>query len=711
MYASVDDYIYEYRNISSFSNYSTIGLIQNPTARLLPEGSVSFSWSDMDPYLRGSIVANPFDWLEAAYQYTDINNAFYSTNPAFSGSQSYKDKGFDVKIRIYKETDYFPQIAVGARDIAGSGKFAAEYIVASKLIALNNFYVDASLGLGWGGLSYGNFSNPLTKVSDRFKKRKGPGSDTQGGEFAIDRYFSGNMGIFGGIELYLPNIQGARIKVEYDGTNYNVEGFPFGRETSKFAFEPVRKSQSRFNYGIVYPVTKSLQLKASFVKGNTFNFGFSYSGLWKDRDPISPKRDPLKKVKNPNAVKELTKTNNLYLYRAALVELRNQDIFLQNADLDNKTLRIAYSQSKYNDSDLVLGRAIQTLDMITPEDIETFELHDVNAGLFLYKATVNRQEFVKYEEDKLYKLGKKSINLESSIKNNESFAYNPSGGYPSLMWDLSPNLRSQVGGPDGFYFGELSIGFNSEIKIAPNINFITQGQIGLGSNFGGLKLKSDSILPHVRSDIVLYLKESQDYNIRRMQLNIFNEPINDFYTKISLGILEDMFMGYGGEILYRPFDKNFAIGAEAWAVQQRDYDMMFDTLDYKTVTGHLNFYYLHPSTQVLFNLKGGRYLAKDSGFTFDFSRNFKSGLRMGVFFSLTDISKAEFGEGSFDKGFYFHIPIDIFTDKYVRGTAGFGLKPLTRDGAAILNPSYNIFGVTYGSQNMILNERWSKLYD
>lgn len=65
-----------------------------------------------------------------------------------------------------------------------------------------------------------------------------------------------------------------------------------------------------------------------------------------------------------------------------------------------------------------------------------------------------------------------------------------------------------------------------------------------------------------------------------------------------------MFSGYGGEIIYRPFFANYAIGAEIWDVRQRDYDMLFSNLDYKIVTGHLNYYYTFPTSQVTFALKG-----------------------------------------------------------------------------------------------------------
>ena len=75
--ADPDDYIYPFKEYS-FSNYGTLGLIQNPNARFLDEGSLGFSWSHNDPYLRGSLIAYPLSWLEVSYQYADINNQLYS---------------------------------------------------------------------------------------------------------------------------------------------------------------------------------------------------------------------------------------------------------------------------------------------------------------------------------------------------------------------------------------------------------------------------------------------------------------------------------------------------------------------------------------------------------------------------------------------------------------------------------------------------------
>ena len=117
--AAKNDYIYPFAD-PSFSNYGTIGLMQLPTARMHSGGTIAFNWVDNDPYQRGSIIAYPFDWFEASYQYTDINNALYSNVPQFSGDQTYKDKSFDGKIRLFKEKMLIPEISVGARDLGGT---------------------------------------------------------------------------------------------------------------------------------------------------------------------------------------------------------------------------------------------------------------------------------------------------------------------------------------------------------------------------------------------------------------------------------------------------------------------------------------------------------------------------------------------------------------------------------------------------------------
>jgi hypothetical protein len=102
-------------------------------------------------------------------------------------------------------------------------------------------------------------------------------------------------------------------------------------------------------------------------------------------------------------------------------------------------------------------------------------------------------------------------------------------------------------------------------------------------------------------------------------------------------------------------------------------------------------------SQVTASIIAGQYLAGDRGVTIDLSRRFKTGFRLGVFASKTNISSELFGEGSFDKGFYFQVPTDMFLPTYKTGNISMALHPLTKDGAALLynhNALYGILGDT-----------------
>jgi hypothetical protein len=706
--AALEDYIFPHYKTPSYSNYGTLGLIQMPSARMLPAGSIALSYSDIDPYQRGSIIAYPFSWFEASYHYTDVNNAFYSDVAAFSGDQTYKDKGFDAKFLLFKESRLLPAVAIGGRDMAGTGVFSSEYIVASKTFS----NIDFTAGMGWGKISSKNLKNPFTYISDRFISRD-KSSNTRGGEFSIDSFFSGRPSLFGGAEIFLPNLKGLRLKIEYDSTDYDDEGFADGRSSFKYAFAPVKRPDSKLNFGFIFPYNKNLHLKLSFVKGNTLSFGFSFQGSMAKKNAFRTikKNDPHKPTPNSELIKKINSQEDRYIYLTALKNLQENRLYLQSANIDEELLEVTYSQSHHQSYIRSTGRVLRVLDEISPDKITKFKVNNINAGMGMHSIEIPRRDFKSNMDENLFPLTERNSKISTYQHDVNNFEFQPTTIYPTSFWKIAPSVRSQIGGPDGFYFGDLRLSFFSETLFSKNLSLITKASKGLYNNFDELKLKSDSILPHVRTDIVPYLKESRNFALSRMQLNYFLNPKKDFYFKFAGGILEEMFGGIGFEALYRPFYSDFAIGAELWRVHKRDFDQRFKFRSYKTTTGYINLYYKEPRSKVIIALKGGRFLAEDSGINFDFSRRFASGLRIGAFFTLTDISKDEFGEGSFDKGFYFHIPVELFFDRYSKGLAGFGLRPITRDGGAYLIHSHHLWGVTEQAQNANLTRDWSDLYD
>ncbi len=708
--ASLQDYIYPNQK-PSFSNYGSLGLMQNPNARFHEEGTLGFSYTVMQPYLRGSIVAYPFNWLEASYQYADINNQLYSTVFAFSGNQTFKDKGFDVKIRMLKESELIPQIAVGFRDLAGTGIFSSEYIVGSKLISDVSLpfrgteipigHIDVSLGLGWGKLNGNDVDrNPFTRISEDFRVREGV-EGTQGGELSLQTFFSGKMGTFGGIELYLPYLNGARLKLEYDGVNYKEEGFP-----------PV-KQNSKVNFGFTYPVTENLHLKIGLVRGNTLNFGFSYSGTYAKKDPFIPKNEPHIPVPNANIEKRVNTDFPEFLYISSLRHLQARNLNVQAATLDEESnsYEVVYAQSRHSSYTRSAGRVARVLDEISPDYIDTFKITNINANMGLHTISLSRDKLVRHNPVPIKNVTIQETEITPIKYDFNNYDFQPKTYFPAHFWSIVPNLRSQIGGPDGFYFGDFRIGLKSELLFQKNISLLSSFSVGVVDNYGELKLASDSVLPHVRSDIVQYLKQSKKIAMERSQLSFFYNPLPEVYVKTSVGYFEPMFGGFGGEVLYRPFYKTWSLGAELWRAKQRAYDQRLKFQDYETTTGYINFNYFEPRSRILLQVKGGRFLAEDSGLHFDVSRRFKSGMRTGIYVAKTDISRAEFGEGSYEKGFYFFIPVEAFFTNYSKGSVGFGLRPVTRDGAQILIHGHDLWGVTDQATSHSILRDWDDLYD
>ena len=73
-------------------------------------------------------------------------------------------------------------------------------------------------------------------------------------------------------------------------------------------------------------------------------------------------------------------------------------------------------------------------------------------------------------------------------------------------------------------------------------------------------------------------------------------------------------------------------------------------------------------------------MAGDKGGTFEARRTFVNGFSVGGFFTRTNASKEEFGEGSFDKGLFFRVPLNSLISSNTRASYSTIIRPLDRDG-------------------------------
>ena len=189
----------------------------------------------------------------------------------------------------------------------------------------------------------------------------------------------------------------------------------------------------------------------------------------------------------------------------------------------------------------------------------------------------------------------------------------------------------------------------------------------------------DGKLYYVRQDRRLYLTEGKS-GLRRMALDYLVNINRNLNAKMSVGYLEWMYGGIGGEILYMPDDRRWGVGLDAYWVKQRDFDQKFSFKDYQTLTGFISYYRDIPFYDMRLKVSAGKFLAKDKGAHIDISRRFDTGARVGAVVALTDCDAECVGEGSFNKWIYFELPMDLFyTQSNTRAKAGYAWSPLTKD--------------------------------
>ncbi|MDX1738959.1 MAG: YjbH domain-containing protein, partial [Alphaproteobacteria bacterium] len=128
--------------------------------------------------------------------------------------------------------------------------------------------------------------------------------------------------------------------------------------------------------------------------------------------------------------------------------------------------------------------------------------------------------------------------------------------------------------------------------------------------------------------------------------------------------------------------------------------------DYSVFTGHATLYKDLPFWGLRATVSAGQYLAGDRGVTFDVSRRFKSGVRVGGFATFTNVSAADFGEGSFDKGFYIKVPLDLFLMRKSKQETVFGFRPLTRDGGQKLVIGPSLFELVDRGNFNDIHQKW-----
>jgi Exopolysaccharide biosynthesis protein YbjH len=655
------------------STIGQTGLVNMPDAHVEEDGTFRLGTSYFSPYttIWSSVTLLPR--LELSGRYTIIQGLSTELGQGFG---DYKDKAFDGKALILREDDWWPDFSLGYQDFTGTGVFKSKYAVASKHFRGTDYT-----------LGYGN---------DR-----------------ID-------GLFGGMRHRFSWHKNLSVVVEYDANDYQND---LRAEESGAA-----DRDGGWTYGIEYRkgwFGAQLAAQGDDVGGNA----------WVSVPLMKPEFVPKLDEPAPYPVTEpeadmqqwLASTDSAAKLAHALYQRDFKNIEL---GFDGSTLAVSLTNTRISQIGRAVGRAARIMLSLGPADMSeiqitytdkgmpvlTYSFTDVRKLRRYFDGMISRGQLDHYLEitwpdglqDRQLALADIELpaadaeDLYQDVQRTDEghlLSYRFENEDLSTFQIIPVNLAVFFNDPNGAARFNLFTRANYTRQIGTGRFFEGSTDISLYEDVSSVSQGSNSTLPHVRSDIGLYLKgDSGRVKLTRLLVNQFLQPAERVYARLSGGIYEMMYAGAGGQVLYVPEKGNWATDLSVNWLQQRATDRMFGFRNYDTVTALGSIHYRIPSWGLTATARAGRFLAKDKGVRFELKRRFRSGITFGAWYTRTDgddiTSPGSPGDPYYDKGIFVSIPLETMLTKDTQSRSELSLRPWTRDvGQMVVSPGdlYTMF--------------------
>ena len=638
------------------------GLIDMPSAGSFKDGTFSINTSSVDESIRTTINFQALPRVNGSFRYSGIGQK----NSGYTDDSGYAvwDRSFDLRFDLLKETNFLPSMTIGFQDIIGTGAYSGEYLVGSKIV--NNFR--GTFGLGWGRLGSQNI------IIDNGKRDFGSDvGGSFGGNLRTDQLFDGDIGVFGGLE-YRPPIDNLLLKMELSSDSY--ENVSLYRQ---------QQPSSNVNYGIDYILNNQINFSLYYLHQDTLGFNFSLSASPLGDYPLTfleEAPEPFYSFPYPN----LKEDKNFW--ERIKQDLKDSNIILLAHVSEKNEVKLIIENNRYSSHSQSIGRTLRIMSKYIDKRVDLFTVILSSYGLPITEITVNRNEVDVLVDAPNAELLLKKISTIKTAPHQLENAILQKNGLLSFDWSIGPYYSLHLFDPNRPVYYDLGLEGNFNYKPRPGIVFRGTTETPILTTFDEVWRGEKGNLPKVRTQLKNYLNET-DTKITNLQASSYFKLNKEFYGRITAGIFEQMYGGISTEALYSPDSSNLAFGLEVNRVFSRDYRQLlkFKELDgLSKVNGHLSAYWNTNYKYYFAQLDAGKYLAGDKGSTFTLSRNFPNGWKVGGYFTITDASFSDFGEGSFDKGVYFSIPLSS-------EWFNFTWRPLTKDPGAKLIKKDNIYNI------------------
>ena len=648
------------------------GYINMPSAVVEYDGMLSTGYGYDSPYGNLWVTSTLLPFLQVTGRYVSITGIPGFTNePGKYGSEygRYKDKVVDAKLRLIRESTWMPAIAVGATDMLGTELFKGHYFVATKTFGQTR-NVEASLGFG----------------------RNRPD------------------GIFGGVRWAPVSMPGWAAVAEYDANNYKNDFR--GAETA---------AGQRRKGGAVGVEYRWGWLGAQIARHRDHFSANAYVSIpFSEREFLPKLLEPAPfEAKNAPKPVSIAEWQGNGRHGALLVQaLAKQNFKNIRVEIDGKTLKLSVTNNRISNLGRAVGRATRTALAFAPQGtqaihvtytrleqpIATFEFFDLRRLTDYLTGLVDREAFmqtvlVRYSNP-TERIGEDQQGLLATVREDDAglgVRVNQEGEMVQLRSEDREANRFRIAPRASFFFNdpsgalryELAAVLNYDKRLGAGLYFNSALKLNVIENVSEVTQPSNSLLPHVRSDIAEY-KRGGRFKINRALLNKYMTLDERLYARLSGGLYEEMFRGVGGQVLYLPNDARWAADLTVDALEQRGYKGLLDKRDYRTVTALGALHYRLPY-DITVTARAGRFLARDEGVRLEFKRRLRSGVEIGAWYTKTngkDITSPGTPSDPYnDKGVFLSVPLNIMLLSDTQSTAGFGISPWTRDvGQMVASP-------------------------
>lgn len=651
------------------------GYFAMPSARTYDAGLLGFGFAYVPPYHIWSLAFQFFDHIETTGNYWIYKNCLEG-NFGHLGFGDDAERAANIKLILMRKEDGYPllpEFAIGWNDFIGSCRFSSFYAVATQDFL--NYNLEATLGWGngriqgfFGGLAW----SPWRNCQNFFK--------------------------------------GITFAAEYDANNYRRH---------YHEHKNGRKVNLRINAGIQFEFFKIFRASVSSIRGNDWAGSLMMKYNLGESKGLFPKvfDTPVYKAPVDREALGLARSREefgqelAYAFKQQGLDLYSLRLIPEAEGKDRLWMKMI--NIRYRVEEELRNRIERVLGALIPSNISGATVVVEADGVPVHEYRFRAEDLKRYFQGVM---GEDEFRVVAPLREVKR---KPKDYDTCLLfqrkkpiWILTfrPWLRTFFGssrgkikyetglalGPEGYLFDQIYYSLYTTYTVKSSVQ-----------KMGDRDILNPSRIINVRTDTIRY-NQANSFHVEQAYVQKSWNLGKGWFSRAAVGYFETAYAGLALETLFYPVNSSWAIGFEGAGLLKRSYyglgfqhkirkftNKGYKYFPYKGLQYFVDVYYEYKPFNLDFKVSAGQFLARDKGIRCEVGRMFPSGLRFGLWYTLTNANDIVNNHRYYDKGFSITMPMDLFMNKSSRTRIGYSMSAWLRDCGATAATGKELYKTIY----------------